>query len=74
MNTHQARMARAALRMTVVDLAKAAKVSPNTVTRLEAGLRVNNSTVLAIQSVLEAAGAVFRDNGDGAGVHLRSAQ
>jgi transcriptional regulator with XRE-family HTH domain len=71
LNGDQARMARAALNMSVRDLAKAARVSPNTVTRLEAGLPVNNSTALAIQQALEGAGAVFRENGDGPGVHLK---
>jgi transcriptional regulator with XRE-family HTH domain len=71
LNSDQARMARAALNLSVRDLAKAAQVSPNTVTRLEAGLPVNSSTVLAIRSALEAAGAAFKENGDGPGVHLR---
>ena len=65
-------MARAALNMSVRDVAKAARVSPNTVTRLEGGLPVNNSTVLAIRLSLEAAGIDFiPENGGGPGVRLR---
>ncbi len=72
MDGSQARMARAALKMSVRDLAAAAKVSPNTVTRVEAGLPVNNSTVAAIRSALEAAGVEFiAENGGGPGVRLR---
>jgi transcriptional regulator with XRE-family HTH domain len=71
MDGSQARMARAALKMSVRDLAAAAKVSPNTVTRVEAGLPVNNSTVAAIRAALEAAGVIFIDaNGGGPGVRL----
>ena len=50
------RMARAALKLGVRDVADAAKVSPNTVTRLEAGLPVNNSTLSAIRSALARSG------------------
>jgi transcriptional regulator with XRE-family HTH domain len=65
-------MARAALKMSVRDLAAKAKVSPNTVTRVEAGLPVNNSTVAAIRAALEAAGVLFvAANGEGPGVRLR---
>ncbi len=72
MDGSQARMARAALKLSVRDLAAAAKVSPNTVTRVEAGLPVNNSTAAAIRAALEAAGVEFiAENGGGAGVRLR---
>ena len=72
MDGSQARMARAALKMSVRDLAAKAKVSPNTVTRVEAGLPVNNSTVAAIRAALEAAGVIFvAENGEGPGVRLR---
>jgi transcriptional regulator with XRE-family HTH domain len=65
-------MARAALKLGVRDVATAAQVSPNTVTRLEAGLPVNSSTVAAIRAALEAAGVEFiAENGGGAGVRLR---
>jgi transcriptional regulator with XRE-family HTH domain len=65
-------MARAALKLGVRDVAALAKVSPNTVTRVEAGLAVNNSTMEAIRRALEAAGVIFvEENGDGPGVRLR---
>ena len=70
MNADQARMARAALKLSVRDLAGLAKVSPNTVTRLEAGLEVNNSTRASIQHALEAAGVEFT-NGEQPGVRFR---
>jgi transcriptional regulator with XRE-family HTH domain len=68
----QIRMARAALKLGVRDLAKLAEVSPNTVTRLEAGYPANSATLRVIQSALEAAGVEFiPENGGGAGVRLR---
>jgi transcriptional regulator with XRE-family HTH domain len=67
----QARMARAALKMSVRDLASAAQVSPNTVTRLEADQACNAPTLLAIRSTFEAAGIEFiPENGGGVGVRL----
>lgn len=75
MNGNQARMARAALRLSVRELASLAQVSPNTVTRVEANLPVNHATTLAIQTALETAGVVFiQENGGGAGVRLKKAQ
>ena len=67
----QARMARAALKMSVRDLAAVAKVSPNTITRIEADLPSNNSTVAAIRRALEAAGVEFTDGGQ-PGVRLKA--
>jgi transcriptional regulator with XRE-family HTH domain len=65
-------MARAALKLSVRDVASAAKVSPNTVTKIEAGLQVNNSTAAAVRLALEAAGVEFiAENGGGPGVRLR---
>jgi transcriptional regulator with XRE-family HTH domain len=72
MNGEQARMARAAVKLTVLEVAKRAKVSPNTVTRIEAGLPVHNSTIQAIRRVYEAAGVEFT-NGGQPGVSLRRA-
>jgi transcriptional regulator with XRE-family HTH domain len=69
MNGAQVRMARAALKMNVRDLAAAAEVSPNTITRVEADLPSNASTMAAIRRVLEAAGVEFT-NGDRPGVRL----
>jgi transcriptional regulator with XRE-family HTH domain len=68
----QMRMARAALKMGVRDVAAAARVSPATVTRAEADQPVNASTVAAIRAALEAAGVEFiEENGGGPGVRLR---
>jgi Helix-turn-helix. len=65
-------MARAALRLGVRELATAAKVSPNTVARLERGEELRQATVAAIRAALEKAGVVFLDpNGNGPGVALR---
>jgi len=69
MNGAQVRMARAALKMTVRDLAAAAEVSPNTITRIEADLPLNPATLGAIRRALEAAGVEFT-NGDKPGVRL----
>jgi len=68
----QLRMARAAIKMSVRDLAKLAGVSPNTITRVEADLQANRATIAAIQRALESAGVIFVDqNGEGPGVRLR---
>lgn len=57
-------MGRAAAKLTVRELAGAAHVSPNTVTRIESDVSGNASTVAAIQRALEAAGVEFLpDNG-----------
>lgn len=65
-------MARAALELGVRDLAEAAKVSTNTVTRFERGEELKERTVIAIRQALESAGALFIDqNGHGPGVRLR---
>jgi transcriptional regulator with XRE-family HTH domain len=68
----QVRMARAALRMSVRDLAKLAEVSPTTVTRVEADQPSNATTLRALERALELAGIEFIDeNGGGPGVRLR---
>ena len=65
-------MARAALKLGVRDVAKAANVSPATVTRVEADQPANASTFAAIRSALEAAGVEFiAENGGGAGVRMK---
>ena len=67
-------MARTALRLSVRELAQLAEVAPNTVTRIEAGLPANTSTLRAIQRALAGAGIEFIDeNGGGPGVRLRKA-
>jgi transcriptional regulator with XRE-family HTH domain len=66
-------MARAALKWGVRDVARAARVSPATVTRVEADQPANASTLGAIRSALEGAGVEFiEQNGGGPGVRLRS--
>ena len=64
-------MARAALKMNVRDLAAAAEVSPNTITRIEADLPSNAATLAAIRRALESAGIEFT-NGDKPGVRMRA--
>jgi transcriptional regulator with XRE-family HTH domain len=72
MDANQARIARAALKMSVRDVGELAKVSPNTVTRVEAGHPVNNSTIVAIRAAFESTGVIFvAENGEGPGVRLR---
>jgi hypothetical protein len=67
-------MARAVLKWGVREVAKAARVSPATVTRVEADQPANAATLAAIQTALEAAGVEFIDeNGGGPGVRLRKA-
>ena len=68
----QCKMARAALGLGVREVAEAAKVSPDTVVRLERGEALRERTVDAIRAALEAAGIDFiAENGGGAGVRLR---
>jgi hypothetical protein len=65
----QCRMARAALNIGVRELAAAAVVSTNTITRLERGETLYPRTVAAVRAVLEAAGVEFT-NGDAPGVRM----
>ena len=68
MTAEQSRMARAALNLGVRELATAAEVSTNTITRLERGESVYPRTVNSIRAALEAAGVEFiPENGGGAG-------
>lgn len=69
----QMRMARAALGWGVRDLARAACVSPNTVSRFENGAGARVDTLAHLQEVLERAGVVFvpADEATGPGVRLR---
>jgi transcriptional regulator with XRE-family HTH domain len=70
MDANQARMARAALKLSVQEVGELARVSPNTVTRVEAGLPVNHSTIVALRTAFQDAGVEFT-NGDQPGVRLR---
>jgi hypothetical protein len=71
----QIRAARALLRWTAADLAKAASLGPATVRRAELTEEATTMTVandLAVRRALEEAGVVFIDaNGGGPGVRLR---
>ena len=69
----QCRMARAALRLGVRDLAALAKVSAMTITRFENGLSGGQGATLAkLRAALEGAGVAFvAENGGGAGVRLK---
>ncbi|BCH32660.1 hypothetical protein MesoLjLc_45900 [Mesorhizobium sp. L-8-10] len=72
MNSVQSKMARAALGLGVRELAELAKVSPDTIARLERGDPLKERTVDAVQAALEAAGVEFiPENGGGVGVRLR---
>ena len=71
----QLRMARAALKLGVRDLAALAQVSPNTVTRIESDAPSNSSTISAIRRALETAGVIFvAENGEGSGVRLKKVE
>jgi transcriptional regulator with XRE-family HTH domain len=67
-------MARAALGLGVRELAERAKVSPDTVARLERGEELKERTVDAIRAALEAGGVEFVDKDmlGGPGVRLAS--
>jgi transcriptional regulator with XRE-family HTH domain len=71
----QLRAARALLRWSALDLAKASKVGVATIRRVEiidGAIPVTPANELAIRRALEAAGVEFIDeNGGGAGVRLR---
>jgi transcriptional regulator with XRE-family HTH domain len=71
----QSRMARAALNLGVRDVAQAAGVSTNTVTRLERGEELLPRTVAAVRAALESAGIIFLGDGQsidgGPGVRLK---
>jgi transcriptional regulator with XRE-family HTH domain len=69
----QLRMARAALKLGVRDVAAVAKVSPATVTRIESDQPANASTLAAIRTALETAGIEFiEESGSGPGVRIRA--
>ena len=71
LTVEQCKMARAALGLGVRDLAKLAKVSPNTITRFERGESLHGRTIDTIRSALEKAGVeLIPANGGGAGVRL----
>ena len=67
----QCKMARAALDLGIRELAAAAKVSPDTIARLERGEALKERTIAAVRSALEVAGVEFTD-GDAPGVRVRT--
>lgn len=76
MSSLQCRMARAALNWSNAQLADAADVGVNTVSRLEQGADVRLSSAEAMQAALEAAGVEFILAGQhsadgGVGIRLR---
>ena len=68
----QSRMARSALKIGIKEVAASAKVSSNTITRLESGEPLKDRTVEDIQRAYEAAGARFIEEGGWAGVLVRT--
>lgn len=68
----QCKMARTALGLGVRELADLAKVSPDTIARLERGEALKERTIDAIRAALESAGVEFiAENGGGPGVRLK---
>ena len=75
MNGDQCRMARAALRWSIDDLAAQAKVGRATIARFETGTAARADTVTALRRTLQDAGVVLIAEGEasndgGAGVRL----
>jgi transcriptional regulator with XRE-family HTH domain len=67
----QCRLGRTALGWGVRDLARNAKVSPNTVARLERGEAMEEATIAKLRAALEKGGVEFiPENGGGPGVRL----
>jgi len=75
LTSEQLRAARMMLRWEQKDLADASKVSLPTIKRLETRpgrIQANESTLVALQRALEAAGVIFiAENGEGPGVRLK---
>jgi transcriptional regulator with XRE-family HTH domain len=68
----QYRMAKAALDLTVIELASLAKVSTNTLVRFERGERLTERTMQRVRSAFESAGIEFiPEDGGGVGIRLR---
>ena len=68
----QMKMARAALGLGIKETASLAKVSHDTVTRLQAGETLKCSTINKIRNAFENAGVIFVEaGGEGPGVRLR---
>jgi hypothetical protein len=68
----QCKLARAALRMGVRELAELANVSPDSIARLERGVALKERTVGAVRIALETAGVEFiPESSGGPGARLR---
>jgi DNA-binding XRE family transcriptional regulator len=73
MRAIQCKMARTALAWGVLDLAKAASVSTQTIVRLERGEDLRKGTIERIMKAFEEAGIEFiPENGGGVGVRFRA--
>jgi transcriptional regulator with XRE-family HTH domain len=59
----QYRAARAMARLKMAELARKARVAPNTIVRIESGRNVSSGTLCAVRDALEAAGIEFLDRG-----------
>lgn len=60
---HDVRMARAGLRLSLKELADIAHVSPNTISRIEAGSPAIASTLEALRRSFEERGVSFQSDG-----------
>ena len=73
MNADQARMARAAIKLGVREVAEVASITPNTVSRIENGSDAKVSTMDALETVYRERGISFlEDDGDGPGVRFKA--
>ena len=71
MDANQLRMARAALKWSVRDLAEKSGITANTISRIENGSDTRTSTVQSLKKALENGGVQFiPENGGGVGVRL----
>jgi len=59
----QLRGARAMARLKVAELARRARVAPNTIVRIESGRKVSPGSLAAVRGALEASGIEFLERG-----------
>jgi transcriptional regulator with XRE-family HTH domain len=59
----QLRGARAMARLKVAELARKARVAPNTIVRIESGKKVSPGSLAAVRGALEASGIEFLERG-----------
>lgn len=71
MSPAQCRMARAGLELGVLELAKLANVSTNTIVRFERGETLRESTIYRIIAIFEAAGVELIPEDEQSGVGIR---